>query len=379
MSQESNEPTPSLVSQRIASIDALRGFDMFCIVGGMTLVKTLLPFCGESVRGIVGPQLEHAAWEGFTFTDLIFPLFVFLVGMTTVFSLTKALARHGKAAAYRRLLRRAVVLFLLGIFCLGGLTDCWPGIRLMGVLQRIALCYLFTGILFIHLRTRGMIVAAGLLLVGYWAWLSFVPVPGVGAVSFAPGKNWSDYLDIRFLPGKRYDGFLEPEGYLSTLPAIATCILGVLAAQLLCSARLSNVGKVGALIGGGIVLTALGYLWGMPSPVQFPIIKKIWTSSYVLVAGGYSLILLGVFFLIVDVWKLHRWATPFFWIGTNTIAIYMLPRVVDLRKMSLRLVGGDVQVLAGASVGALLIAAVSMGFVLLTAWFLYRNKIMLRV
>ena len=348
---------------------------MFWIVGGTGLVSALLPFCGESAQKLLRPQLEHAAWEGFTFTDLIFPLFVFMVGMSTVFSLTKALAHQGKAEAYRRILRRAPALFLLGIYYSYGLSDPWPDVRLMGVLQRIALCYLFTGILFVHFRTRGMIVAAMLLLGGYWAWLSFVPVPGVGGVSFEPGKNWSNYLDARFLPGRKYDGTWDPEGYLSTLPAIATCILGALAAQLLRNQRRSQAAKVGCLIGGGALLLALGYVWGM----QFPIIKKIWTSSYVLVAGGYSCILMGLFYLIVDVWKLQRWAIPFLWIGTNAIAIYMLPNMVPLGELAKRLVGGNVQVLAGPLFGPLLLAAVELGYILIVAWFLHRNKIMLRV
>jgi predicted acyltransferase len=373
--QEISEPTVAPDSQRIVSIDALRGFDMFWIVGGTSLVSTLLPFCGESAQKILRPQLEHAAWEGFTFTDLIFPLFVFMVGMSTVFSLTKALTHQGKAGAYRRILRRAPVLFLLGIYYSHGLSHCWPDVRLMGVLQRIALCYLFTGVLSIHFRTRGMLIAAVLLLGGYWAWLSFVPVPGVGGVSFEPGKNWSNYLDARFLPGLKYDGTWDPEGYFSTLPAIATCILGALAAQLLRNQRLSQAAKVGCLIGGGALLLALGYAWG----TQFPIIKKIWTSSYVLVAGGYSCILTGFFYLIIDVWKLHRWAIPFLWIGTNAIAVYMLPNMVPLHELAQRLVGGDVQVMVGPSFGQLLLTAVALGYVLIVAWFLHRNKIMLRV
>jgi len=375
MSQENIASPVSTSGQRIVSIDALRGFDMFWIVGGTGLLGAVLPFCSTSVQNVLRPQLEHAAWEGFTFTDLIFPLFVFMVGMTTALSLTKALAQYGKMAAYRRVLRRTAALFLLGIYYSNGLTDNWPDVRLMGVLQRIALCYLFTSILFIHFRTRGLIVAGALLLVGYWAWLSFVPVPGLGATSFEPGQNWSNYLDARFLPGRKYDGAWDPEGYLSTLPAIATCILGVLAVQLLRNPRVSNPGKVFYLIGGGLLLLALGFAWGL----QFPIIKKIWTSSYVLVAGGYSCILLGVFYLVVDVWRLRRWAAPFLWIGSNAIAIYMLPNMVDLQKLSLRLVGGDVQSWAGQPLGPLLIAAVAVAYVLAVAWFLHRNKIMLRV
>ena len=321
------------------------------------------------------PQLKHAAWEGFTLTDLIFPLFIFLVGMTTVLSLSKILRLHGKRAAYWRLLRRTVVLFLLGIFYSHGLSHGWPDVRLMGVLQRIALCYFFTGLLVMHLKLHGLIGVTIVLLAGYWAWLSFVPVPGLGEVSFAPSENWANYLDAKFLPGYKHDGSWDPEGYLSTLPAIATCLLGVLAARLLRNERLSEGKKIGCLLGAGILCVTLGYAWGL----QFPVIKKIWTSSYVLVAGGYSFLLLSVFYMVIDVWKLHRWATPFVWIGSNAITLYMVCNMIDFNALARRLVGGDVQAALGSSVGGLLLASVSFGLLLTLAWYLHRRKIYLRV
>ncbi len=369
---QANAQSPT---QRILSVDALRGFDMFWIVGGSGVVGAILPFCGSNVQKLLEPQLEHAAWEGFTLTDLIFPLFVFMVGMTTVFSLSKTVAQQGKATAYQRLFRRAALLFLLGIFYSGGLTKAWPDIRLLGVLQRIALCYLFTGILFIHLRTRGLAIVAAALLLVYWAWLSFVPVPGLGKVSFDPGTNWSNYLDSKYLPGRKYDGEWDPEGYLSTLPAIVTCLFGVFAAQLLKNQRFSEGRKIAYLLGAGVLALVVGYAWGL----QFPIIKKIWTSSYVLVAGGYSFLLLGLFYTVIDVWKLQRWATPFVWIGMNAITLYMAENMIDFEGLARRLVGGDIQTLAGSTVGPLLHALAAFGMVLALAYLLYRHKIFLRV
>jgi len=373
--QAAIETSATPVSQRILSVDALRGFDMFWIVGGSGFVVSILSFCSPAIEQTLVPQLEHVAWEGFRFCDLIFPLFVFIVGMTTVFSLTKTLSQHGKGAAYRRLLRRAVLLFLLGIFYSDGLANCWPDVRLLGVLQRIALCYLLTGILFMHLRWRGTVVVVVILLVGYWAWLSFVPVPDLGVVSIAPGKNWSNYLDARYLPGRKYDGAWDPEGYLSTLPAVATCLLGVLAAEFLRSARFSERTKVGGLIGAGLLGLLLGYAWGM----QFPIVKKIWTSSYVLVAGGYSCLLLGVFYAVIDVWRLQRWSLPLVWIGTNAIALYMIRNMVDFDGLARRVVGGDIQAAVGQPTGALLLTGVSLGMTLALARFLYRRNIFLRL
>lgn len=371
-------PQPSTAtppSTRIVSVDVLRGFDMFWIVGGGSFVSALLRLCGPKVDAVLGPQLHHAAWEGFRFFDLIFPLFVFLVGMSTVFSLERLLAEQGKRQAYQRLLWRTVCLFLLGILYYGGLSHPWPEIRLLGVLQRIALCYLFTGIAFIHLRTRGLVLLFAVLLLGYWAWLSFVPLPGQETISFEVAKNWANYLDAQFLPGRRNDGTWDPEGLLSTLPAIATCLLGVFAARLLRNPRLSERSKVAWLFGGGLLCLALGYAWGL----QFPVIKKIWTSSYVLVAGGYSLLLLGLFYLVIDLWKIRGWIAPFLWIGTNAITIYMACNLVDFRQLASRLVGGDLQETLGDPWGKLLLATVSLGLTLLLARFLYRRQIFLRL
>jgi predicted acyltransferase len=362
-------------SQRILSVDVLRGFDMFWIIGGEAVVIAIIKFGGEPAQKALLPQLDHAPWAGFTFYDLIFPLFVFLVGMTTVFSLGNLIDREGKAAAYKRLIRRFLLLFLMGIIYYGGFANKLADIRWLGVLQRIALCYLFTGILYIHFRWRGLIITCIILLVGYWAFLSFVPVPGLGQVSFAEGSNWTNYLDSRYLIGKKWDGKWDPEGLLSTLPAIGTCLLGVFAALLLKNPAMTDKKKAYTLVGGGILLVILGYLWGM----QFPIIKKIWTSSYVVVAGGYSSLLMGIFYLVIDVWKVKKWTLPFVWIGTNAITIYMARNILDFDGLAKRLVGGDVQTAVGEKWGFLLPTAVSFALTLLLVRYLYQRKIFLRV
>jgi predicted acyltransferase len=375
MQESPDAQNASQPSARILSIDALRGFDMLCIVGGMGFLSTILPLCGSAVDSVIHPQLEHAAWEGFRFCDLIFPLFVFLVGMTTVLSLDKAVAQHGKGAAYWRIIRRAAMLVLLGIFCSGGLSTRWPDIRLLGVLQRIGICYLFTGILYINFRPRTLFLVMAALLVGYWAWLSFVPVPELGKVSFEPGANWSNYIDSKYLPGKKYDGSWDPEGYLSTLPAVASCLLGVFAAIVLKGQRLSEIRKLGCLVGAGILCLALGYAWGL----QFPIVKKIWTSSFVLVAGGYSFLLLAAFYAVIDVGKVRGWSIPLVWIGANAITIYVVRNVVNFGDIATRLVGGDVQAMFSPEVGRALVSGVSLALVFALMALLYRHKVFLRV
>ena len=409
--------TPITESRRVVSVDALRGFDMFWILGGDSLAQALKAMSEHgnsamsSIGGFFGDQLEHVEWEGFHFYDLIFPLFVFIVGLSIVFSLSRLAEREGSAAAHRRVLRRFVLLFVLALIYSGGVSHPWPDIRLLGVLNRIALCYLFASLLFLNFRLRGLIVACVSLLVGYWALMSFVPFPDLRRVdaegrlldpamnitnatstvqlnwastnkvrgTFGPGLNLANYLDAKYLPGKKWDKIWDPEGLLSTLPAIATCLLGVFAGLLLKSPRVAPRNKSLWLVGAGALLVAFGCMWGL----QFPVIKKIWSSSYVLVAGGFSTLLLGIFHQVIDVWGRQRWATAFIWIGANAITLYFIENIVNFERLSSRLVGGDVasfldtRLVAGT---AHLVAACT-GLLLATvlAGFLYRRKIFLRV
>jgi predicted acyltransferase len=372
-------------TRRVVSVDALRGFIMFWILGGDSLAQALKKMAAgggavlATVGGFFGDQLEHVDWEGFRFYDLIFPSFVFIVGVSIVFSLSSLVEREGRAAAHKRVFRRFAILFLLALIYSGGVSTEWPNIRLLGVLNRIALCYLFASLLFLNLRWRGLMVACVSLLVGYWALMTFVPVPGIGAGSFAKGANLANWIDSEYLPGKKWDGTWDPEGLLSTLPAIATCLLGVFCGLLLKEARVEEQRKSVWLIGAGAGLVVVGFLWGL----QFPVIKKIWTSSYVLVAGGFSAVLLGIFHQVVDVWKHERWATPFIWIGANAITLYFLESIVSFEKLAGRLAGGDVSNFLDAHItagtGHLLRAVVGLLLAIVLARFLYRRRIFLRV
>ena len=428
------------------SVDALRGFDMFWIIGADALVYALGRIA-EGLHGNAGDkgsllyrfvtfladQLEHAEWEGFHFYDLIFPLFVFIAGVSIVFSLTKNIEQGGRGAAVKRVLRRGILLFIVALFYSGGFSSAWPNIRLMGVLNRIALAYTFAGLFFIFFKPRALVAVCVSLLVGYWALMTFVPVrdivltrssiaqiaeaagdktiadyyrnetsPNPSVVKnseawaaaqkyfyattnwvtgkFDKGHNLADHIDFQYLPGKRYDTFFDPEGFLSTIPAIATCLLGVFAGLLLASQTASDRQKFSSLLVAGIICIVLGRLWA----AQFPVIKKIWTSSYVLVAGGYSSILLGMFYLVVDMLKFQKWCQPFVWIGMNSITIYLAKNIIGgFQRPAARLVGGDVQTFFDTHVtkgfGELMIAIVGL---LLAFWlvrFLHKRKIFLRL
>ena len=372
-------------SPRIASIDALRGFNIFWILGADAAAWALRDVTKEagpllSAAGkFIGDQFDHVAWEGFRFYDFIFPLFIFVTGVSIVFSLTRLVEREGKPAAYRRIVRRSLLLFALGILYYGGLSNDWPDIRLLGVLQRIALCYLFASILFLSLPTRGLVIAFVTLLVGYWALMTFVPVPGVGAASYAEGVNLANWIDQHYLPGKKWVTTWDPEDLLRTLPAIGTSVLGVFADLLLRDARATAQQKSLWLIGAGALTVAAGYLWGL----QFPVIKSLWTSSFVLVAGGYSLMLLGVFHQVIDVWGWKAWASAFVWVGANAITLYFLNNIASFREFATRFVGGDIanyldEALAEET-GTFLAAVVGLALAIALARFFYRRKIFLRV
>ena len=198
-------------SQRLESLDALRGFDMFWITGGGLLGGALRKWGEGSVPEAIGKQMTHVPWEGFHFEDLIFPMFVFIAGVSIVFSVPKMIERNGAAGAIRRILVRTFILFLLGVFVSGGLGRGVGEVRWLGVLQRIAFAYCGASLLFIWLRPRALIATCVTLLLGYWALLAFVPVPGFGAGDYTEGHNLTNYLDKMYLGGRRYDGDHDPE------------------------------------------------------------------------------------------------------------------------------------------------------------------------
>jgi len=375
MSNLSNKTELALPTKpaRLASLDALRGFDMFWIVGGEGIVEALDQISDTGIIRFLSEQLQHMPWAGFAFYDLIFPLFVFIVGVSLVFSLRK-IKEEGTWTVLKRVVPRAVFLYLLGVFTYGGFSTPFAGIRLLGVLQRIAICYLFAALAYCFLKTWGQVVLCAGLLIGYWAILTMVPVPGIGAGNFEEGKNLTNYVDKQYLPWRKWDGDHDPEGLLSTLPAIATCLFGVFAGTLLRKNSLSDQNKVLWLALGGIVLVGLGWLWNE----QFPVIKKIWTSSYVLVAAGYSCLLLAAFYQIVDIWKFEIWAQPFIWIGMNPLTIYMAHNIIDFKKLAQHFVGGELNTYFGIF-GNLAVALVVMGLTFGLAYYLYRHKLFIRL
>ncbi|HNR66827.1 MAG TPA: DUF5009 domain-containing protein [bacterium] len=298
-------------SNRLVSLDVFRGIT----IAAMILVNN------PGNWNAVYPPLLHAKWHGWTPTDLIFPFFLFIVGVAIVFSFAKRLQRPGgKKAIYGKILRRSLILFSLGLLlAVGGNSDL-AHLRIPGVLQRIALVYLPVSILVIHTSVRWQVVIAIGLLLLYWALMAKVPVPGFGAGKWdEPISALSSYLDRLFFTGRMYKETWDPEGLLSTLPSISTALSGVLAGHWLRSVRSAQQKVVGLLLGGAVCF-GLGYLVNL----DFPINKNLWSSSFVLVTSGLAAVGLGILYWVVDLRGWRKWSWPFLVFGMNAITVYIL-------------------------------------------------------
>jgi predicted acyltransferase len=403
------EDPDTAAPKRLMSLDALRGFDMFWIVGGGAVISALSSAGDNALLNWLRTQLTHVDWDGFRFYDLIFPLFIFISGVSTVFSLSKARETGGTRAAAKRVLWRTLFLFLLGVIYSGGISRGWDDIRWMGVLQRIALAYGAAGLLYLFLSSRALVgVWIGILL-GYWALMAWVPIRDIALDAepmqqrleaeaeantdamtlyqgttgrirgvYDPGRNVANHLDFKFLPGKKWDVYWDPEGLLSTIPAVATALLGIFAAGILRHEDWSPHTRMGLMALFGFGCLVLGSIWDF----KFPVIKKVWTSSYVLVAGGYSLLFLSAFYYVVDIRRLRRWCMPFVWIGTNALTVYLAANILNpsggFRAIGARLVGGPVKDMFGAHGNAV----VALGGLMVMFWlarFLYKRSIFIRI
>jgi predicted acyltransferase len=317
---------PAGATQRLASLDALRGFDMFWITGGQGILLGLgRGLNNEWFNRHIGPQLEHVSWQGFTAWDLIMPLFLFVVGTAMPFSFARRLERgQTKARLYRHVLVRVAILWILGMIAQGRLLDYdLARLRLYSnTLQAIAAGYLIASLLLLNLSLRWQIAVTGALLLLYWALLALAPVPGYGPGQLTEQGNFAMYID-KLILGPFQDGTTYT-WILSSMTFAATVMLGAFAGRLLRS-ELDKVRKVLFLLAGGIACIYLGWAWGL----LLPIIKHIWTSSMVLFAGGWSLVLLALFYLVIDVLRLRFLAGFFIVIGMNAIAAYMVTHAVD--------------------------------------------------
>ncbi len=359
---------------RLLSLDALRGFDMFWIIGGDAFFRSLAEVTNWGWARAWAVQLEHVEWAGFHFYDLIFPLFMFISGVAIPFSLlAKAETAVDKRPIYLKLVKRALLLVFLG-FVYNHLTDLqFASQRYASVLGQIGLAYLFAALTMLNVRSlKGRLAALGGVLLGYAAVQLLIPVPGVGAGVLTPAGTINGWVDRLLLPGRLYDKIFDPEGILCILSATSVTLMGGLAGLVLKSGKLAAYRKALILAASGVGLSTLGYVLG----TWYPIIKKAWTATFDIYAAGLSFILLALFYLVIDVWKLQKWSFAFRVIGLNSITIYLGTRMVDFDYTSKFLFGGLAR-LAGGS-GVLVLEAGAIAIEWLVLYFLFKKKAFLR-
>jgi len=370
--------------ERLISLDAFRGLTI------MAMIMANNPGTWSAVY----PPLRHADWHGWTPTDLIFPFFLFMVGVSLVFSLQTRLA-SGASNLSRKVFWRAVKIFLLGMalfFYHRGIPESIDHIRFCGVLPRIAIVYLICGLIFIYTRPRTQVLLCVLFLVGYCYCMLTIPTPGNGGnVMLEPGNNLAAYIDAKVMPfGQFYhntnlpEGSIawDPEGPFSTIPALATCLIGIFVGLLLRNPHKSQERKVIILFFSGFLLLVGGYCWGL----HFPINKPLWSSSYVLLSAGFACTILAACVYFIDMLGYKRITYPAVVFGSNAITMFCLSGILaglffyggswklNIATMSVMTNAGCSPEFASMSY-ALLFVAVNF----IPAWLLYHFKIFLRV
>lgn len=361
---------------RLVSLDAFRGMTM----AFMVLVNT--PGTGKYVY----PPLQHAKWDGWTPTDVVFPSFVWIVGVAMTLSFAKRLDKGAsKRDLFLQACKRAAIIFLLGLFSYSFPKFDPDTFRILGVLQRIAICYVITAAIYLTSSLRAQIIWTGALLASFWLIMMLAPVPGYGSGNLDMEHNFAHYVDRIVLGTHNYHNTKtwDPEGIISTLPSIATCLFGVLAGHLLKLRRDLSVRTTWFfLIGNALIFVAL------VCDHWLPINKSIWTSSFALFMAGLDFVIFGAMLWLVDGLGYKRWARPFVILGMNAIAIYMASELVDIVLSSIPVGATTLRVwlyetlfapLASGNNASLMYAIAYVLSMYLIAWLLYRRKWFLRV
>ena len=363
--------------ERLLSLDALRGFDMLFIMGlagWFVALSNVLP--ASAFTEWLALQMEHAEWHGLTHHDTIFPLFLFIAGISFPFSLSKQRATgKSEKQIFLNIIKRGLILVFLGLVYNDLFRLNFENQRYASVLGRIGLAWMFSALLFMKFKTKPLIVIATTTLVGYWLFLWFIPG---GKDTYALENNLVGMIDRVLLPGKFYRGdpYFDPLGLFSTLPAIVNAMLGMFTGQFIriSNDKITENKKVVYMLVASVVFLIVGLVWHF----VFPINKQLWSSSFVCVVAAYSLFLFAIFYFIIDVKGYRRWTFFFRVIGMNSITIYLAQRIVSFSGISRFFIGG----FAGKfpDVWTNLINAT--GFIIvcwLFLYFLYKKNVFLKV
>jgi predicted acyltransferase len=349
---------------------------MFWIAGGEEFFHVLAKNTNSPFWRALSDQFEHPAWNGFHFYDLIFPLFLFMAGVATPYSVGRALEKGTpRQKLLLRVIRRGLTLVLLGIIYNNGMKlHPLSEVRFCSVLGRIGLAYMFANIIYLYTKQKGQAIWFAGLLLGYWLLLAFTSAPGFPRGDLTMEGNFASYIDRSIIPGKLYLGIHDPEGLMSTIPAIGTGLLGILAGQLLKNSPLAPSRKAGRLAIAGVISVILGLIWN----TVFPINKNLWTSSFVLNVGGISLLLLATFYYVIDVLGYRKWAFFFSVIGMNSILIYLSGHFINWKYATDGFFFWVGQII-GSPWNALSFVFCLMTVKWLFLYFLYKKKVFLRV
>jgi predicted acyltransferase len=369
-------PLRTGTKDRLLSLDTLRGFDMAMLVGGGGIIIALANLTGWGWMETLAIQQHHVEWEGFRFHDMIFPLFMFISGVAIPYAVNSKVEKGvAKSLLLKKIFIRLLALIALGILYNGAGSSGFNNLRYVGVLSQIGFGYFFAALISLYSKSvKGPAYWLLGIMAGVAALQLFVPVPGFGAGTFEPATTINAWLDQRFVPGKLYDGAFDPEGVLCIVSAISVTLMGSLAGHVIRSWNQAPTKKALYIALAGVAAIALAY--GL-RPV-YPIIKKMWTVPYVLMAGGYSALLLSLFYYVIDVKGSKNWTFFFRVFGMNSITIYMGKHIIDFKGISSFFLNWT-SIHINEQWGLLFIAI----GVLVLEWavllFLYKKKIFLRV
>jgi predicted acyltransferase len=366
----------NFLSDRLYSLDALRGFDMFWIMGAEEVVHGLSEMTHAPFLETFSNQLRHPSWNGFTFYDLIFPLFIFLAGVSTPYSIGKALEKGvSKQVLLRKILLRGFTLVMLGIIYNNGLVlRPLEDVRFSSVLGRIGIAYMLANVIFIYVKHAWLIFWFSFLLILYYLILKFTSAPGFLAGDLTMPGNFASYVDRMVLPGKLSKGIHDTVGFFNNIPAISNALAGIMVGLFLKTKEISGNKKALYLLAFGCFSLLVAQIWNL----DFPINKNLWSSSFVMQTVGFSLLLFALFYYVIDVLGYKKWAFFFQVIGVNSILIYLSDKFIAWEFTAKKLFEW-LYFWSGES-GSMLGVALS---VLVLKWlflrFLYQKKIFLRV
>jgi predicted acyltransferase len=363
-------------AERLYSLDALRGFDMFWIMGADELFHQLAKINPSPFWQTLSDQFTHPSWNGFHFYDLIFPLFLFLAGVSTPYSVGRSLEQGTtRSTLLQRVIKRGLILFLLGLIYNNGLQlRPLADIRFMSVLGRIGIAYMLANIIYLYSREKLQGIWFAALLIGYWAILKFTSAPGFPSGDLTMEGNFASYVDRTVLPGKLSLVIHDTVGFFNNIPAISTALAGIITGIYLKNATVTKARKAGMMAMAGAVSLLIALLWNL----DFPINKNMWSSSFVMLTTGLSLLLLSLFYYIIDVRGYKSWAFFFKVIGMNSILIYMSGKFISWSYTT----KGFFQWLgdwAGTPWNAVLLTLCAIGIKWLFLYWMYQKKTFLRV